>query len=119
MLLTKIMLFLIAVLHIYFLILEMFLWTKPLGLKTFRMSLQKAQDAKLLAMNQGLYNGFLAVGLLIGIFSRNQEIARAFQLYSLGCVVVAGVFGAATVSWRIFMIQALPAIVGLGLVFFI
>ena len=116
-LLLNILVVLVALLHIYFLVLEMFLWTKPLGLKIFRLSLQKAQDTRALAMNQGLYNGFLAVGLLLGVFLPNLQIAFAFKLFFLICVVVAGIFGALTVSKRIFYVQSIPAIVALVVLF--
>ncbi len=95
---------LVALLHLWFLVLEMFLWTKPLGMKTFRLTPEFAAASKSLAMNQGLYNGFLAAGLGSG--------DTAVKLFFLGCVVIAGVFGAATVSRRIFWIQALPALIG-------
>ncbi|MCV2368780.1 DUF1304 domain-containing protein [Roseateles oligotrophus] len=105
---------LVAALHIYFLVLEMFLWTKPLGLKTFRLTPEFAQASKALAANQGLYNGFLAAGLLWGL---SQGVAgQAVQLFFLGCVVVAGLFGAATVSRKIAFIQALPAALGMAAV---
>jgi len=100
---------LVAALHVYFLVLEMFLWTRPLGLKTFRNTLEKAQATRVLAANQGLYNGFLAAGILVGLV-RYFEIT----IFSLVCVVVAGCYGAWTVNRRIFYIQALPALLALG-----
>jgi putative membrane protein len=103
---------LIALLHLYFLALEMFLWDKPLGMKTFRLTPEKAALTKPLAMNQGLYNGFLAAGLAWGIFAD----AFDFKVFFLACVVVAGAFGAATVSRRIMWVQAVPGLVALGLV---
>jgi putative membrane protein len=106
---------LVAVEHLWFLLLEMFLWTRPIGLKTFRNTEEKARQSATLAANQGLYNGFLAVGLLWGAFHPDPGVARQITVFLLGCVVVAGVFGAMTVSRRIFWIQALPALVGLGL----
>lgn len=99
----------VALMHSAFLILEMFLWTKPFGLKTFGMTAQVAEASKVLAMNQGLYNGFLAAGLLFGLFTSDNKMTFFF----LGCVIVAGIFGALTVSGRIFWIQALPAILAL------
>src|SRR5687768_10412433 len=96
---------LVALLHLYFLVLEMFLWTKPVGLKVFRQSVEKAEQSKVLAANQGLYNGFLASGLLYGVATGSRE----FCLFFLACVVVAGIYGAATVNRRIFFVQALPA----------
>ncbi len=102
---------LVAVLHLWFLVLEMVLWTKPLGRKTFRMSPEKAETTRVLAANQGLYNGFLAAGLLWSALLLKDWRVIAFFL---GCVIVAGVFGAATVSRRILWIQALPAALALG-----
>ena len=97
---------LVALLHLYFLVLEMFLWTRPLGLKTFRNTREKAEATRVLAANQGLYNGFLAAGLLYGVATGSRE----FCLFFLACVVVAGVYGAMTVNRRIFFVQALPAL---------
>jgi putative membrane protein len=106
---------LVAALHLYFLVLEMFLWTKPLGLKTFRNSPEKAADSAVLAANQGLYNGFLAAGLIWGLLQPTAAFAFAFQIkiFFLLCVVVAGLYGAATVSHRILLVQALPAAIAL------
>ncbi|MBX9296994.1 DUF1304 domain-containing protein [Chromobacterium vaccinii] len=104
---------LVALLHVYFLILEMFLWDKPLGMKTFRLTPERARDTKVLAANQGLYNGFLAAGLVWGLW----QGAFGFQikLFFLACVLAAGVFGAATVNRRILFVQALPAALGIAL----
>ncbi|MCD4501027.1 DUF1304 domain-containing protein [Chromobacterium vaccinii] len=104
---------LVALLHVYFLILEMFLWDKPLGMKTFRLTLERARDTKVLAANQGLYNGFLAAGLAWGLW----QGAFGFQikLFFLACVLAAGAFGAATVNRRILFVQALPAALGIAL----
>ncbi|HKY62183.1 MAG TPA: DUF1304 domain-containing protein [bacterium] len=106
---------LIAALHLWFLVLEMFLWRKPLGLKVFRMSQEKADSSAVLAANQGLYNGFLAAGLIWGMCP--VEPAFYIRLFFLSCVAIAGVFGAATVSKRIFVIQALPALIALAILF--
>jgi putative membrane protein len=103
----------VAVLHVYFLILEMFLWTKPLGLKTFRNSMEKATDSAVLAANQGLYNGFLAAGLVWGLVQGVPSLAFQIKAFFLLCVIVAGVYGAATVSRRILYVQAAPAAVAL------
>jgi putative membrane protein len=100
---------LVALLHLYFLALEMFLWTRPLGLKTFRNTPEKAEATRVLAANQGLYNGFLAAGLLYGVVTGSRE----FALFFLGCVVVAGLYGAWSVNKRIFFVQAFPAMVAL------
>lgn len=100
---------LVALLHVYFLVLEMFLWTRPLGLKVFRQSLEKAEQSKALAANQGLYNGFLAAGLVYGVAAGSRE----FEMFFLGCVIIAGIYGAVTVSRRIFFVQAVPAILAM------
>ena len=99
----------VAALHVYFLILEMFLWTRPLGLKTFRNSVEKATESAVLAANQGLYNGFLAAGLVWGLLHPNPAFAFQIKAFFLLCVIVAGVYGAATVSRRILYVQAAPA----------
>ena len=99
---------LVAVLHGYFLILEMFLWEKPAGRKSFRTTAEFAAQSKTLAANQGLYNGFLAAGLIWGIFAGD-----AVKIFFLSCVIIAGLFGAYTDSKQIFYIQALPALIGL------
>jgi len=100
---------LVALLHVYFLILEMFLWTKPLGLKTFRQSPEKARDSAVLAANQGLYNGFLAAGLAWGLVHSNAAFAFQIKIFFLICVIVAGIYGALIVGRRILFVQALPA----------
>ena len=105
---------LVALLHVWFMILEMFLWTKPLGRRTFKLSEEFAQASKTLAANQGLYNGFLAAGLIWGLFSANDDVA--VKSFFLSCVVIAGVFGGLTVSRRVLWIQAAPAVIGLLLV---
>ncbi len=104
---------LVAALHLYFLVLEMFLWTKPLGLKTFRNSIEKATDSAVLAANQGLYNGFLAAGLVWGLVQGVPAFAFEIKMFFLLCVIVAGVYGAATVSRRILYVQAAPAALAL------
>src|SRR4051812_11895316 len=101
----------VALQHLAFLALEMFFWTKPLGLKVFRQTLEQAQSSKVLAQNQGLYNGFLSAGLIWGLFYPQAEIGFYIKLFFLCCVAVAGVFGAFTVNKRIFFIQALPALI--------
>ncbi len=104
---------LVALLHVYFLTLEMFLWTKPLGLKTFRQTEEKARDSAVLAANQGLYNGFLAAGLVWGLVQGNPAFAFQIKTFFLICVTIAGIYGAATVSRRILYVQAVPAVLGL------
>ena len=106
---------LVAALHVYFLVLEMFLWTRPLGLKTFRNSLEKAKESAVLAANQGLYNGFLAAGLIWGLIHGVPAVAFQIKTFFLICVIVAGVYGAATVSRRILWVQAAPAAIALFL----
>ena len=103
----------VAALHVYFLVLEMFLWTRPLGQKTFRNSIEKATDSAVLAANQGLYNGFLAAGLVWGLFHPTPAFAFQIKIFFLLCVIVAGVYGAATVSRRILYVQAAPAALAL------
>lgn len=105
---------LIALLHVYFLILEMFLWTKPHGMKVFRNTPEKAEITKVLAANQGLYNGFLAAGLLWAAFAGKVDVA----LFFLGCVVVAALYGAYSVSKRIFYVQGVPAIAAIAAVMY-
>ena len=104
---------LVALLHLYFLVLEMFLWTRPAGMKVFRLTPQQAQQSKVLAANQGLYNGFLAAGLAWGLWLGAGGFA--IEVFFLGCVIVAGVFGAITASRKILWVQALPAAIALGL----
>ena len=106
---------LVALLHLWFLVLEMFLWDKPLGLKTFRQTPEAAATSKVLAANQGLYNGFLAAGLLWGLWLRGAGFD--IKVFFLACVVVAGLYGAATVGRKILFVQALPAVVALALLF--
>ena len=104
---------LVAALHIYFLTLEMFLWTKPMGLKTFGNTLAKAQDSAVLAANQGLYNGFLAAGLIWGLLHPDAAFGFQIKVFFLACVIVAGLYGGYSVSKRIIMVQALPAAIAL------
>ena len=113
-LLADVFVALVALLHVYFLVLEMFLWDKPLGLKTFRHSPAEAASSKVLAANQGLYNGFLAAGLLWGLSM--GAAGTSVKVFFLACVIVAGVYGAATVGRKILFVQALPAAIALALV---
>jgi putative membrane protein len=105
----------VALLHAWFLVLEMFLWDRPLGRKTFGLTSERAAATKVLAANQGLYNGFLAAGLGWGLWLGGDEGARVCCFF-LGCVVVAGVYGAATVGRAILFVQAAPAAIALALV---
>jgi putative membrane protein len=104
---------LVAALHLYFLVLEMFLWTKPAGLKAFGLTPEKAADSAVLAANQGLYNGFLAAGLIWGLVEGTPAFAFEIKLFFLLCVIIAGVYGALSVSRKILFVQALPAAIAL------
>lgn len=104
---------LVALLHLYFLVLEMFLWDKPAGLRAFGQSKQAATASKVLAANQGLYNGFLAAGLIWGLSLGSQ--GHAVKLFFLLCVLIAGLFGGFTASRKILWVQAAPALLGLAL----
>ena len=104
---------LVAFLHIYLLALEMFLWTKPAGRKAFGLSAEQAESTKVMAANQGLYNGFLAAGLLWGVVLGDTGLH--IRIFFLVCVLVAGIFGAATASRKILFVQGLPATLGLVL----
>ncbi len=99
----------VALIHVYILVLEMFLWESKTGLRTFNISKDFAAATRELAANQGLYNGFLAAGLFWGLYTGDIHVQRFF----LGCVLVAGVYGALTVNARILIVQAVPAMVGL------
>lgn len=112
--LSNVLVALVAVTHVYFLILEMFLWTTPFGLRTFGMTQEVADASAVLAANQGLYNGFLAAGLLWSLFAR--QCSRALKVFFLGCVLVAGLFGGFTAKASILVVQALPAALALTLV---
>lgn len=112
-LLTTIAVSVVILLHVFFMVLEMFLWTKPYGRKTFGLSEEHANNTATLAANQGLYNGFLAAGLLWGLLSTGGFDALVFFL---GCIIIAGIYGAFTVKPSILWIQALPASIALVLV---
>jgi putative membrane protein len=107
---------LVAVAHFGFLVLEMFLWQKPVGLKVFRQSPENAARTAVLAKNQGLYNGFLAAGLLWGAYAAASGGGAAIATFFLRCVAIAGTYGAVTVSRGIFFVQALPALFALAAV---
>ena len=108
---------LVAVEHFYILILEMFMWTKPRTLKVFGMELSLAEQTKHLAANQGLYNGFLAAGLVFGLLNTHYEFAQQLQIFFLSCVIIAAVYGSFTVKKTIIFVQGLPAILALLSVF--
>jgi putative membrane protein len=105
---------LVALLHLWFLVLETVFWTKPLGLRTFRLTPEFAAASKSLAANQGLYNGFLAAGLAWGLLLGGA--GKPVEIFFLGCVIVAGAFGAVTASRKILWVQALPGGIALALV---
>ena len=104
---------LVALLHVYILVLEMFLWDKPAGLRAFGQSQEAATASKVLAANQGLYNGFLAAGLFWGLSLGAS--GTGVKVFFLCCVLVAGLYGAATASRKILFVQAVPAAIGLAL----
>jgi putative membrane protein len=105
----------VAILHLWFCILEIFLWQKPLGLRIFRMQKTFATQSASLAANQGIYNGFLCAGLIWGIFSNDPIQALHVKIFFLSCVIIAGIFAGITVSKRILFIQAFPAAIALAL----
>jgi putative membrane protein len=106
---------LVAALHVYFLVLEMFVWRTPFGRRTFGTTADFAQSSAVLAANQGLYNGFLAAGLLWALLWYGVISGRAILSFFLVCIVVAGLFGGFTVSRRILIVQALPAVIAIAL----
>lgn len=110
---ASILIAVIAAIHIYIVILEMLLWEKPAGRKAFGLSADFARQTKVLAANQGLYNGFLAAGLIYGLMQGDTGLS--FKVFFLTCVLVAGIFGAVTANtMKILFIQALPALLALG-----
>ncbi len=104
---------LVALLHLYILVLEMFLWTDPRGQKAFGTTPEFAQQTKVLAANQGLYNGFLAAGLIWSILHPQPEFGWQIAMFFLACVAVAGIYGAATASRKIVFIQTVPAVIAM------
>ena len=117
-LISNILVGIVAALHAYFLVLEMFLWTTARGRKAFGTTAEFAEATKVLAANQGLYNGFLAAGLFWALIAP-AAYARPLAIFFLACVAVAGIYGGFTASRRIWVIQALPALVALAAVIFI
>lgn len=103
----------VALLHLYFLYLEMFMWSRPQGLKIFRMSKEQAQQSAVLAANQGLYNGFLAAGLVWSFFV-DEIFAKQILIFFLSCVIVAALYGGYSVSKKILLIQGVPAFLALA-----
>jgi putative membrane protein len=110
-LLAAILIALVALLHVYFLVLEMFLWDTAYGRRVFHLTPEAAASSKVLAANQGLYNGFLAAGLIWGLWL--GQAGRPIELFFLLCIFVAGIFGGFTASRRILLVQALPAVLAL------
>ena len=111
--LSSIAVTLIALLHIYILVLEMFLWTTPRGLKSFGLTPEFATETKALAANQGLYNGFLAAGLVWGVLHPVPEFGKQIELFFLALVAIAGVFGGLTAKPKMFFIQSVPAAIAI------
>ena len=109
--LANIVIALVALSHVAFLVLEMFLWDRPIGRRIFGMTAEQSRFSAPLAANQGLYNGFLAAGLVWGLVSTNRSVLTFF----LVCVIVAGIFGGLTAKRSILFIQAVPAIIALAL----
>jgi putative membrane protein len=110
--LTNVVIGIVAILHVGFLVLEMFLWNKPFGMKTFGMTKEVADASAALAANQGLYNGFLAAGLVWGLWSDITSV----KIFFLACVILAGAFGGLTAKRSIIYIQGLPGLLGLILI---
>lgn len=110
---------LVAVEHLYILVLEMFLWTTPRGLKTFGQTKELAEATKPLAANQGLYNGFLAAGLIWGLLHPDAGVGKQIELFFLICVLIAALFGGTTAKRSILWVQGLPALIALLLVLFV
>lgn len=104
---------LVAALHLYIMLLEMLWWDSPRGQKAFGLTPEFARQTKALAANQGLYNGFLAAGLIWGLVHPDPAFAWQVQMFFLACVAVAGIFGAMTASKKIFFIQTVPAVIAI------
>lgn len=113
---ANVMVGIVALIHIYIVYLEMFAWTTPTGLRIFGMTQEVADASKTLAANQGLYNGFLAVGLIWGLLHPNANFGQQIEIFFLGAVVVAALYGGLTVGKSILLKQGLPAIIALLLV---
>jgi putative membrane protein len=113
-LLSDILVAIVAIQHLFFLVLEMFLWTRPIGLRTFRNTPEQAETMRVLAANQGLYNGFLAAGLVWALMVWSAHFSFDIRIFFLGCVLVAALYGGYSVSRRILLIQGLPALIALA-----
>lgn len=107
-----------AILHLWFFVLEFFLWTKPLGRKIFNLTQEFAHQSAKLAANQGIYNVFLSAGLIWGLLSSDAEQSLHVKIFFLSCVVIAGVYAGTTVNRRILYVQALPAAITLMFLYF-
>ncbi len=118
-LISKILVALVAIEHIYILILEMFFWTSPRSLSAFGTSLELAEQTTAMAANQGLYNGFLAVGLIWGLLHPNSNFSYQLKLFFILCVVTAAIFGSITVMPSILIVQGVPAILALASLLFL
>jgi putative membrane protein len=105
----------VIVFHLWAMVLEMFLWTKPLGRKTFGLSKEDAESSKTLAANQGLYNGFLAAGLVLSLLVASPSTAFTLKVFFLACVSLAGLYGGVTAKIQILFMQGLPALIALAL----
>jgi len=114
-LISSIFIALIALIHVYILVLEMFLWDKPVGLRAFGNTPEKAAMSKVLAANQGLYNGFLAAGLFWGLYL--GAAGFGIKVFFLACILLAGIYGGLTAKRKILYVQALPALIGLLLLY--
>ncbi len=110
---TKIVIIIIALEHVYFLYLEMFAWTKPATRKIFALTESDATTTRRMAANQGLYNGFLAAGLFWALFA-SPELSNQLILFFAGCIAIAGIFGAFSVSKKIFFVQSCPALLAIA-----
>lgn len=115
---SKIFVGIAAALQIGFLILEIFFWTKPLGRKVFALKTEFAEQSKVLAMNQGLYNGFIAAGFIWALLHSDPIAYYQLSIFFASCMLIAGVFGALTASWKIILVQALPAALVLAAIVF-
>jgi len=108
----------VIIFHLWAMVLEMFFWTKPLGRKTFGLKKEDAETSKTLAANQGLYNGFLAAGLVLSFFVASPDTAFTLQVFLLACVSLAGLYGGITANTSILFMQGVPAMLALALVLF-
>ena len=108
----------VIIFHLWAMVLEMFLWTKPLGRKTFGLSKEDAESSKTLAANQGLYNGFLAAGLILSLIVASPDTAFTLKVFFLSCVSLAGLYGGITAKMAILFMQGLPALIALALLIF-